>query len=129
MNRMNKMILICTAVLAAVFLAGFDRELSAAAAPPQRKKVSDNKVEVYPVKTVLRELFSVDPGKRIGVYGRYTELIAEDDVPEAVSGIIAEVNARAKETVESEAERFLKENKYRKKKAKSIKKTAFTPKP
>ena len=118
MNRMNKMILICTAVLAAVFLAGFDRELSAAAAPPQRKKVSDNKVEVYPVKTVLRELFSVDPEKRIGVYGRYTELTAEDDVPEALSRIIAEVNARAKETVEAEAERFLKENKYRKKKAK-----------
>ena len=94
MNRMNKMILICTAVLAAVFLAGFDRELSAAAAPPQRKKVSDNKVEVYPVKTVLRELFSVDPEKRIGVYGRYTELTAEDDVPEALSRIIAEVNAR-----------------------------------
>ena len=61
MNRMNKMILICTAVLAAVFLAGFDRELSAAAAPPQRKKVSDNKVEVYPVKTVLRELLSCFP--------------------------------------------------------------------
>ena len=117
MNRMNKMILICTAVLAAVFLAGFDRELSAAAAPPQRKKVSDNKVEVYPVKTVLRELFSVDPEKRIGVYGRYTELTAEDDVPEALSRIIAEVNARAKETVEAEAERFLAENRYRKRKA------------
>lgn len=117
MNRMNKMILICTAVLAAVFLAGFDRELSAAAAPPQRKKVSDNKVEVYPVKTVLRELFSVDPEKRIGVYGRYTELTAEDGAPDALLRVIAEVNARAKETVEAEAERFLAENRYRKRKA------------
>ena len=64
MNRMNKMILICTAVLAAAFLAGFDRQLSAAAAPPEREKSSEKKVEAYPVKTVLRELFSVDPEKR-----------------------------------------------------------------
>ena len=62
--------------------------------------------EAYAVKSVLRELFSVDPDKGIGVYGRYTELAAEGDVPEALSRVLAEVNARAKESVETRAARW-----------------------
>jgi len=65
---------------------------------------------IYAVKTVLREMTEVDPEKGIGVYGRYTELTTEGDVPEALSRTIAEVNARAKENVESRAARFLAEN-------------------
>lgn len=68
--------------------------------------------EAYAVRSALRELFSVDPDKGIGVYGRYTELTAEGDVPEALSRILAEVNARAKENVETRAARFLAENKF-----------------
>ena len=68
--------------------------------------------EAYAVKSVLRELFSVDPDKGIGVYGRYTELTAEGNVPEALSRVLAEVNARAKESVETRAARFLAENKF-----------------
>ena len=66
----------------------------------------------YAVRTTLKELTSVDPDKGIGVYGRYTELTASGDVPEALSRALAEVNARAKETVETRAARFLAENKY-----------------
>ena len=51
----------------------------------------------YAVKSELRELFSVDPRKGIGVYGRYTELTAQGEVPEALSRVLAEANARAKE--------------------------------
>ncbi len=68
--------------------------------------------EAYAVKSVLRELFSVDPEKGIGVYGRYTELTAEGDVPETFSKVLAEVNARAKENVETRAKRFLAENSF-----------------
>ena len=64
----------------------------------------------YAVKTTLRELVSVDPAKGIGVYGRYTELAAEGEVPEVLSQILDEANARAKESVETRAAQFLAEN-------------------
>ena len=64
----------------------------------------------YAVKTTLRELVSVDPAKGIGVYGRYTELAAEGEVPEVLTQILDEVNARAKESVETRAAQFLAEN-------------------
>ncbi|MBO5503707.1 MAG: hypothetical protein J5969_04415, partial [Lachnospiraceae bacterium] len=64
----------------------------------------------YAVKTTLRELVSVDPAKGIGVYGRYTELTAEGEVPEVLSQILEEANARAKESVETRAAQFLAEN-------------------
>ena len=117
MNRINKMLLLCTAVLTAAFLAGSARHQVTAAASAEGGKTSENEIRIYSVKTALKEQFSVDPEKRIGVYGRYTELTAEDGAPDALLRIIAEVNARAKETVEAEAERFLAENRYRKRKA------------
>ena len=58
-------------------------------------------VEIYAVKTTLREVFSEDPSKWSEGYGRYTELTAEGDVPETLSRVLAEVNARAKESVET----------------------------
>ena len=66
----------------------------------------------YAVKSELRELFSVDPRKGIGVYGRYTELTAQGEVPEALSRVLAEANARAKESVEAKAARYLAENHF-----------------
>ncbi len=66
----------------------------------------------YAVKTELKELVTVDPKKGIGVYGRYTELTAEGEVPETLSEVIAKVNAHAKEDVETKAQRFLAENKH-----------------
>ena len=66
--------------------------------------------ENYAVRTVLRELTSVVPEQGIGVYGRYTELAADGEIPEVLAGILAEANARAKENVESRAEQFLAEN-------------------
>ena len=53
--------------------------------------------ENYAVRTVLRELTSVVPEQGIGVYGRYTELAADGEIPEVLAGILAEANARAKE--------------------------------
>ena len=55
--------------------------------------------ENYAVRTVLRELTSVVPEQGIGVYGRYTELAADGEIPEVLAGILAEANARAKENV------------------------------
>ena len=66
--------------------------------------------ENYAVRTVLRELTSVVPEQGIGVYGRYTELAADGEIPEVLAGILAEANTRAKENVESRAEQFLAEN-------------------
>lgn len=66
----------------------------------------------FAVKTTLKEMTEVDPEKGIGVYGRYTELTAEGNVPESLSRILAQVNERAKETVEAGAKRFLNNNSY-----------------
>ena len=105
------MILICIIVLfAAVLLSGCDEQQNGTADPAPVSKSSE--VRTYAVKTSLRELFSVDPEKGIGVYGRYTELAAEGEVPETLSRILSEVNARAKESVETRAEQFLAENEY-----------------
>nr|MCR4655178.1 hypothetical protein [Lachnospiraceae bacterium] len=68
--------------------------------------------EAFAVKTVLREQNFVDPEKGIGVYGRYTELMAEGEVPEAFLKVLIEVNDRAKKSVETRAGRFLSENGY-----------------
>lgn len=110
------MMLIRAALLAAaILMTGCGPQQNGPAAPSQESKSQENKTsgkEPYAVKTTLKEYFSVDPEKRIGVYGRYTELSAGDDVPEVLSRIIAEVNARAKESVEKKAARFLAENQY-----------------
>ena len=66
----------------------------------------------YAVKITLAELTEVDPEKGIGVYGRYTQLTAEGEVPEAFAQALAEANARAKEIVETKARDFLAENSY-----------------
>ena len=68
--------------------------------------------EPYAVKTTLKELFRADPEKGIGVYGRYTELSAEGQVPEALSRVLAETNDRARKNVEERAEYFLAENSW-----------------
>ena len=68
--------------------------------------------EAYAVKTTLKELFRTDPEKGIGVYGRYTELSAEGDVPASLSAVLSERNERAKKNVEERAERFLSENSW-----------------
>ena len=73
---------------------------------------ADGEMAPYAVKTVLREMTSADPEKGIGVYGRYTELSAEGEVPEALSKALAEANARAKESVETRAAAFLAENSF-----------------
>ena len=73
---------------------------------------TDSGNKAYAVRTELKEQFFADPEKRIGVYGRYTELKAEGEVPEALSRVLAEVNARAKNSVEAGAERFLAENRF-----------------
>lgn len=68
--------------------------------------------KAYSIKTALKELRLADPEKRIGVYGRYTELTAEGDVPEALSRKLSEVNARAKAQVEEKAGAFLSDNAF-----------------
>ena len=66
----------------------------------------------YAVKITLAELTEVDPEKGIGVYGRYTQLTAEGEVPEAFAQALTEANARAKEIVETKARDFWAENSY-----------------
>ncbi len=116
---MKKMILICiTVIFAAILLAGClsrpdgGKEPSQKPAQKPAQEQGSAGCEAYAVKTALKELTSVDPEKGIGVYGRYTELTAEGDVPEVLSRALAEVNARAKESVETKAGLFLAENKY-----------------
>lgn len=126
MKRAKKMILILIAVLiAALLLAGCIPGQNTTETPAPESTAPESTApgsagsgkrdpgkEAFAVKTTLRELTSVDPEKGIGVYGRYTELTAAGEVPEALSRIIDEVNARAKETVEAKAKRFLAENEY-----------------
>ena len=83
-------------------------------ASPARPKPAPRKgdIQTYAIRTVLRETFSVDPQKGIGVYGRYTELTPEGEVPETLARVLAEVNARAKENVEAKAGLFLADNNY-----------------
>ena len=140
MERVNKMMFICITVLAAaIFMIGCTAQ-NGTADPAQNTKPSGNESpetkapgtttpgtttpgtkvsganlsgkEPYDVRSVLREYFSVDSEKGIGVYGRYTELTAEGDIPETLTSILDEVNARAKETVEAKAAKFLAENHF-----------------
>ncbi len=109
------MIYVCITALFVMFSASL---LMAGCAPGKDKSGDQMPVskgsgtKAYAVKTALREMTSVDPAKGIGVYGRYTELSAEGEVPEVLSKLISEVNARAKENVEKRAEKFLSENGY-----------------
>ena len=85
------------------------------AAGPSGSGIFGKKVSVgdpYAVKTTLKELSLADPEKGIGVYGRYTELTPEGEVPETLARVLAEVNARAKENVEAKAGLFLADNNY-----------------
>ena len=113
------MILICLAALfAAVLLIGCtlrkngQTEPVAVKTPVQSAGGKSGGMEKYAVRSVLREMSKVDPEKGIGVYGRYTELTAEGEVPEALSKALTEANTRAKERVEAAAARFLAENTF-----------------
>lgn len=114
MKRVKKMALTgILAMFAAMLTAGCvteEKNNSDAAAPAPVREAPES--EVYAVRTTLRELTEVDPEKGIGVYGRYTELTAEGEVPETLSRVLAEVNAHAKENVETKAAHFLEVNEY-----------------
>ncbi|MBR3396721.1 MAG: hypothetical protein IKG70_02575 [Lachnospiraceae bacterium] len=91
------------------------RDSEASESKPKESKAPESSpadYEAFAVKTELKELTLADPEKGIGVYGRYTELTAEGEVPEVLSKTLAEVNARAKESVETKARLFLDENNY-----------------
>lgn len=105
------MILVYITVLFAAFLLiGGTRQQNGTGEQAHGSEKSDRKT--YPVKTTLKELISVDPEKGVGVYGRYTELTAQGEVPEVIARTLAEVNARVKESVETKASRFLAENAF-----------------
>ena len=108
------MFVIVSVLFAALLVLGFVPKQKAAKDPAADPVPAgrEGAPETYEVRTALKELFSADPEKGIGVYGRYTELSAEGEVPEAFSRVLAEANARAKESVEERAERFLSENGY-----------------
>ena len=104
--------LVCIAIMAAASLllgCGAPQE-SAPGSSLKDSGFAGGSSGPYAVKTTLRDLVSVDPAKGIGVYGRYTELAAEGEVPEVLTQILDEVNARAKESVETRAAQFLAEN-------------------
>ena len=116
-KRVTHMTVVCiAALLVAVFMIGcIPRQNGTDSPAPETKApaaASETKAPgkpgkgsgadgIYAVKTTLRELFSADPAKGTEGYGRYTELTAEGDVPETLSRVLAEVNARAKESVET----------------------------
>ena len=54
----------------------------------------------YAVKTFLHEEAAADPETGNGIYVRYTQLVAEDNVPESLQNAIAQCNARAKEAAQ-----------------------------
>lgn len=115
MKRVDKMIFIYAALSvvmlsAALLMAGcaLGKERTG---DPVSAHIGDGK-KAYAVKTTLKELTEVDPEKGLGVYGRYTELRAEGEVPEVLSKLLSEANARAKESVETRADKFLSDNGY-----------------
>ena len=122
-NMQSVPLFVCIAVLlAAVFMIGCTPRQNGNGGPettpapnapspqaPGNTGKGADAVGAFAVRTALKELTSVDQEKGVGVYGRYTELTAEGEVPELLSGLLAEANTRAKESVEARAERFLAE--------------------
>lgn len=110
-KRVRKMILVSISTLAAaLFAAGCGTSENVSADPAGTSKEGDG--GVYAVREELREYYSADPEKKIGVYGRYTELLPDGEVPETLSRVLGEANARAKGDIESRAAKFLAENAF-----------------
>ena len=111
MKRFNHKILVSiTLVISAMLLLGCAPEKSGSDKPQPAAAVSD--IRAYDIRSDLKEMTLADPEKGIGVYGRYTELTAEGDVPEVLSKTLSEVNERAKEAVENKAKQFLEKNDF-----------------
>ncbi len=61
----------------------------------------------YIVRAQLREFTAIDPDKGIGVYGRYTELTAEENAPDTLKNTLAESNLRAEEYIHTSAQEIM----------------------
>ena len=110
-KRVRKMVLLSVGTLLSVLLtAGCGTRQPPAADPAGTSKGADS--GTYAVRTELKEVYSADPEKKIGVYGRYTELSADGEVPETLARVLGEANARAKGDIERKAAKFLAENEF-----------------
>jgi len=65
--------------------------------------------EPYVVRTNLKEYTAADPETGIGVYGRYTELVTEENAPDILKEAVADCNRRAEEAVRTYVDEHVQE--------------------
>ena len=87
--------------------------VSSTQAPEQETMVQDmteQETKPFEVRHTLKEYVVADPEKGVGGYGRYTEIEIREDWPETLKSAAHEANERAKESVHTRVDAFIRDN-------------------